>query len=75
MHEDPMIPCYGTPGTGPILRKGMTICIEPMILEHNPAIRVLKDGWTVVSKDGGLTSHYENTVVVTDDGYEILTTL
>ena len=75
MHEDPMIPCYGKPGTGEILRKGMTICIEPMILEHNAAVRVLKDGWTVVSKDGGLTSHYENTVVVTDDGYEILTKL
>lgn len=75
MHEDPMIPCYGMPNTGPVLRKGMTICIEPMILEHAAAVRVLKDGWTVVSKDGGLTSHYENTIVVTDDGYEILTTL
>lgn len=75
MHEDPMIPCYGVPGTGPVLRKGMTICIEPMILEHRADVRVLKDGWTVVSKDGGLTSHYENTVVVTDDGYEILTKL
>ena len=75
MHEDPMVPCYGVPGTGPILRAGMTICIEPMILEHSNAVRVLKDGWTVVAKDGGLTSHYENTIVVTDDGYEILTTL
>lgn len=75
MHEDPMVPCYGVPGTGPVLRKGMTICIEPMILEHGAAVRVLKDGWTVVSKDGGLTSHYENTIVVTDDGYEILTKL
>lgn len=75
MHEDPMIPCYGVPGTGPVLRTGMTICIEPMILEHGGAVRMLNDGWTVVSKDGGLTSHYENTIVVTDDGYEILTTL
>ncbi len=72
MHEDPYIPCYGKPGTGPILREGMTICIEPMIMEHKNAVRVLKDGWTVVAKDGGLTSHYENTIVVTKDGYEIL---
>jgi len=75
MHEDPYIPCYGSPGTGPILKEGMTICIEPMILEHKPDVRVLKDGWTVVAKDGGLTSHYENTIVVTKDGYEILSKL
>lgn len=73
MHEDPAIPCYGNPGQGPVLREGMTICIEPMILEGKPAVRILKDGWTVLAKDGGLTSHYENTVVVTKDGYEILT--
>jgi methionyl aminopeptidase len=75
MHEDPYIPCYGTPGTGPVLKEGMTICIEPMILEHRPEVRVLKDGWTVVAKDGGLTSHHENTLVVTKDGYEILSKL
>ena len=75
MHEDPYIPCYGTPGTGPKLREGMTICIEPMIFEHHNAVRVLKDGWTVVAKDGGLTAHYENTLAVTQDGYEILTKL
>ncbi len=75
MHEDPMIPCYGNAGQGPILKEGMTICIEPMILEGKPGVRILKDGWTVLSKDGGLTSHYENTVVVTKDGYEILTKL
>ena len=73
MHEDPYIPCYGTAGTGPILREGMTLAIEPMILEGRPDVRVLKDGWTVVSKDVKLTSHYENTIVVTKDGYEILT--
>jgi len=75
MHEDPFIPCYGVPGTGAVLREGMTICIEPMILEGKPAVRVLPDGWTVVSKDGKLTAHYENTVVVTSDGCEILTKL
>ena len=73
MHEDPYIPCFGTPGTGPILREGMTIAVEPMILEHRNAVRVLNDGWTVVAKDGGLTSHYENTLVVTKEGYDILT--
>ncbi len=73
MHEDPYIPCFGTAGTGPILREGMTLAIEPMILEGKPEVRVLKDGWTVVSKDGKLTSHYENTIVVTKDGYEVLT--
>ena len=75
MHEDPYIPCYGKEGTGPLLKEGMTICIEPMILEHRPEVRVLKDGWTVVAKDGGLTSHYENTIAVTHDGYEILSKL
>ncbi|MCR5348405.1 MAG: type I methionyl aminopeptidase [Bacilli bacterium] len=75
MHEDPSILCYGTPGTGPVLRKGMTICIEPMILEGKPGVRVLGDGWTVLAKDGKLTSHYENTLVVTDEGCEILTRL
>ncbi len=75
MHEDPYIPCYGEPGTGPILREGMTICIEPMILEHHNAVRIMKDGWTVVAKDGGLTAHYENTLAVTSSGYRILTQL
>lgn len=75
MHEDPSIPCYGQAGTGPILKEGMTICIEPMILEGRPNVRVLGDGWTVLAKDGKLTSHYENTVVVTKDGCEILSKL
>jgi len=75
MHEDPYIPCYGNPGQGIRLKEGMTICIEPMIFEKKNAVRVMKDGWTVVSKDGGLTAHYENTLVVTSDGYEILTKL
>lgn len=75
MHEDPYIPNYGQVGTGPLLQEGMTICIEPMILEGKPGVRTLKDGWTCVSKDGKLTSHYENTLAVTRDGYEILTQL
>lgn len=75
MHEDPSIPNYGKKGTGPILKAGMTICIEPMVAEGKPQTRVLGDGWTAKMKDGKLSCHYENTVLVTKDGYEILTTL
>ena len=73
LHEDPFIPNYGTKGTGPTLKEGMCLAIEPMVLEGKNAVRVLKDGWTTLSKDGKLTSHYENSLVVTKDGYEILT--
>lgn len=73
MHEDPSIPNYGKAGTGTHIEKGMALCIEPMVLEGRKDTRVLGDGWTVKAKDGKLTAHYENTVVVTDDGYEIIT--
>ena len=73
MHEDPSIPNYGKAGTGPILTKGMTLAIEPMVLEGRKDVRILGDGWTVKSRDGKLTAHYENTVVITEDGYEIIT--
>jgi methionyl aminopeptidase len=73
MHEDPYIPDYGEAGTGPVLREGMTLAIEPMVMEGKCALRTLKDGWTTVSKDGKYSSHYENTILVTKDGYEILT--
>ena len=73
MHEDPSIPNYGKAGTGVKLMPGMTICIEPMVLEGRKDTRVLSDGWTVKSRDGKLTAHYENTVVVTETGYEIIT--
>lgn len=73
MHEDPNIPNYGKPGTGIILKEGMALAIEPMVLEGKKDVRVLGDGWTVKSKDGKLTAHYENTVIVTKDGYEIIT--
>ena len=73
MHEDPYIPDYGEAGTGPILKAGMTLAIEPMVMMGKNPIRILKDGWTAVSKDGKPSSHYENTIVVTTDGYEILT--
>lgn len=73
MHEDPSIPNYGKPGTGPILRAGMTLAIEPMVMEGKPALRTYGDGWTTATKDGKYSAHYENTLVVTKDGYEILT--
>ena len=73
MHEDPSVPNYGIAGTGPILQKGMTIAVEPMILEGKKETRILGDGWTVKSKDGKLTCHYENTIVITEDGNEIIT--
>lgn len=73
MHEDPSVYNYGKPGTGPLLQEGMCLAIEPMVLEGKMETRVLGDGWTVKSKDGKLTCHYENTVVVTADGYQIIT--
>ena len=73
MHEDPMIPNYGKAGTGAILTEGVALAIEPMVLEGRKDVRTLGDGWTVKSKDGKLTAHYENTVIVTKDGYEIIT--
>lgn len=73
MHEDPYIPNYGKKGSGPILKAGMTLAIEPMVMMGGNAIRVLKDNWTAVSRDGKPSSHYENTILVTKGGYEILT--
>ena len=73
MHEDPVIPNFGKAGTGARIEPGMALCIEPMVLEGKKDIRVLPDGWTGVSKDKKLTAHYENTVIVTSDGFEIIT--
>jgi len=73
IHEDPYVPNVGTKGTGLILQKGMTLAIEPMVNEGNKNVYVLEDGWTVKTEDGKMCSHYENTVVVTKDGYEIIT--
>ncbi len=73
LHEDPEIPNFGTWGTGPMLRNGMTLAIEPMVAEGKSKIRIMSDGWTTKMKDGKLSAHYENTVLITKDGYEILT--
>ena len=75
MHEGPQVPNYGEPGRGLVLRIGMTIALEPMLLVGTPATRVLPDQWTVSSADGSLTAHYEHTVAVTENGPLILTTL
>lgn len=73
LHEDPSIPNYGAPGRGPRLQKGMVIAIEPMVTQGTHRNRVLDDGWTVVTLDGKLSAHYENTVVITDGEPEVLT--
>ena len=73
MHEDPSIPCYGKKGTGALIQANTALAIEPMVLEGRKDTRVLSDGWTVKAKDGKLTCHYENTVIVTESGYEIIT--
>lgn len=73
LHEPPVIPNVGTPGHGPILKEGMTLAIEPMLNEGKVDLKILKDGWTVKTKDGKLASHYENTIVITKDGYEVIT--
>jgi len=75
IHEDPEIPNYGVAGTGPKLKSGMTIAIEPMSTLGGWAVVIDPDGWTVRSKDGTLSAHFEDTVLVTDDGCEILTRL
>lgn len=73
MHEDPYVPNVGVPGKGALLRKNMVIAIEPMVQMGTNKTEVLKDGWSVVSKDRSLTCHFEHTVVVLENGYEILT--
>ena len=73
MHEDPSVPNYGKLGTGVRLKAGTVLCIEPMIAMGSWKVSVLPDGWTAVTIDGKPAAHYENTVVVREDGVEILT--
>ena len=73
LHESPQIPNYGLPGKGLRLRPGMVFAIEPMINEKDFRVRVLDDGWTAVTCDGGLSAHFEHTVAITESGPEILT--
>ena len=75
MHEDPSVPNYGTPGRGVRLLPGMTIAIEPMINMGGAAIKQLSDGWTVKTRDGKYSAHFEHTIAITSNGPVILTTL
>ena len=73
MHEDPEVPNFGIPNTGPRLKPGMVICIEPMLTFGDRHVNILDDEWTVVTRDGSDAAHFEHTVLVTEGGYEILT--
>lgn len=75
LHEDPQIPNYGTRGRGIVLREGMVFAIEPMVNEGTFDVTVTGDGWTVVTKDGKLSAHFEHTVAICDNGPEILSTV
>jgi methionyl aminopeptidase len=73
MWEDPKVKNYGSPGKGPALTRGMALAIEPMVNEGVAAVKTLADGWTVVTEDGKLAAHYENTVIITDTEPRIIT--
>lgn len=73
LHESPQVPNFGLPGKGIKLKPGMVLAIEPMINEKGPDVKVLSDGWTAVTCDGGLSAHFEHTVAITGHGAEILT--
>ena len=75
MHEDPGIPNYGKAGRGIRLEPGMTLAIEPMVTAGKPDILELEDGWTIITEDGSLAAHYENTILITENEPEILTLL
>ena len=75
MHEDPGIPNYGKAGRGIRLEPGMTLAIEPMVIQGKPNILELDDGWTIITEDGSLAAHYENTILITEKEPEILTIL
>ena len=73
LHEDPDVPNYGKKNTGPVLKQGMVIAVEPMLNLGKPDVCLLDDDWTVVTLDNRPSAHFEHTVLITEDGYEILT--
>ncbi|MCP3775429.1 type I methionyl aminopeptidase [Paenibacillus sp. MZ04-78.2] len=73
LHEEPQIPNYGIPGRGPRLKPGMVLAIEPMVNVGERYVKTLEDNWTVVTVDGTLCAHFEHTIAITPDGYEIFT--
>lgn len=74
MHQDPQVPNFGPPGKGPVLRAWQALAIEPMVNRGGHEVVTLDDGWTIVTRDGSLSAHFEHTVLITDRGGEILTT-
>ncbi|MDD4517489.1 MAG: type I methionyl aminopeptidase, partial [Limnochordia bacterium] len=75
MHEDPQVPNFGLPNRGPRLKPGLVLAIEPMVTAGDYRVRVLEDDWTVVTLDGSLCAHFEDTVAILEDGVEVLTIL
>ncbi len=75
VHEDPTVPNFGPAGRGIVLKEGMTLAVEPMVHAGKPQTKVLSDGWGIATRDGSNSAHFEHTIVITNDGYEILTTL
>jgi methionyl aminopeptidase len=73
LHEEPQIPNFGTKGTGPLLEDGMTLAIEPMVNAGGWQVKILDNGWTVVTADNSLSAHYENTIAIVDGHVEVLT--
>ena len=73
MHEDPEVPNFGEKDTGIVLKEGMVLAIEPMLNLGTKEVVMLDDGWTIVTEDGSPSAHFEHTVAITKDGYEILT--
>ena len=75
LHEEPQVPNFGSPHQGPRLETGMVFALEPMVNEGTYGVRVLSDGWTVVTADGKRSAHFEHTIAISDDGAEVLSTL
>lgn len=75
MHEDPQVPNYGRPGTGPRLKEGWVLAVEPMVNAGAHEVKILPDGWTVKTKDGSVSSHFEHTIAVMEEGPVVLTAL
>jgi methionyl aminopeptidase len=73
MHEDPQVPNFGRAGSGPLLKPGMVLAIEPMVNAGGNQVRLLEDDWTVVTADGSLSAYFEHTVAITPDGPQVLT--
>lgn len=75
LHEEPYVPNFGNPNEGPILKEGMTFCVEPMVNLGTKNVKILRDNWTTVTSDRKASAHFEHTIAITKDGYEILTKL